>query len=301
MQTVLMQTITRVARIYLGQTQAQFAKAVDLTQPDLCELEQKTRPYGTIFKYRRISDYLGIGVDALLRNDFTAIPESFFEKFPPQPYKEARSSGKCDLGRMGEELIFHRECGRVAAVCPALAKLVLPLYKMDVPSPGFDILTFDELGVPYAIEVKTSALSTGAFHLTTNEYAAAAAYIKAGERYVLTTISDFGTDQQCIRDTVFGELRQTYRIQPAAYRCCPLPEPVPITGLAYFRRLRGMQQKELACLMGVPACNISSTENGNRGFSAIHYLKAAEILETTVDALLQTYTTLPESEASSRS
>ena len=143
MQTVLMQTITRVARIYLGQTQAEFAKAVNLTQPDLCELEQKTEPYGTIFKYQRISEYLGIGVDVLLRNDFTAIPESFFEKFPPQPYKDAGNSDNHSLGRKGEELIFQRECDRVAEGYPTLAKLVLPLYKMDVASPGFDILTFD--------------------------------------------------------------------------------------------------------------------------------------------------------------
>lgn len=103
MQTVLMQTITRVARTYLGQTQAQFAKAVNLTQPDLSELEVKTEPYGTIFKYQRLSDYLGIGVDVLLRNDFTAIPESFFAKFPPQPYLDVRRSDNHDLGRMGEE------------------------------------------------------------------------------------------------------------------------------------------------------------------------------------------------------
>lgn len=41
--------------------------------------------------------------------------------------------------------------------------------------------------------------------------------------------------------------------------------------------------------MGVPACNVSSAENGNRGLSAVHYLKAADVLETTVDALLMTY------------
>ena len=297
MQTVLMQTITRVARIYLGQTQAEFAKAVNLTQPDLCELEQKTEPYGTIFKYQRISEYLGIGVDVLLRNDFTAIPESFFEKFPPQPYKDAGNSENHSLGRKGEDLIFQRERERVAEGYPTLAKLVLPLYKMEVASPGFDILTFDELGVPYAIEVKTSALSTGAFNLTGNEYAAASAYTKAGERYILTTISGFGTDKQSIQDTFYSELRHTYRIQPAAYRCYPLPEPAPITGIAYYRRLRGMTQKEFAQRMNMPSCNLSSTATGNRGLTAANYLKAADILETTVDALLQTYTTLPELDA----
>jgi len=183
-----MQTITRVVRVYLTQTQTQFAKAVSLTQPDLCELEQKTDVYGTIAKYRRISEYLGIGVDTLLRNDFTAIPENFFERFPPRPYKTAWDSDKHDLGRAGEDLIFTREKERVSQFSPTLAKLVLPLYKMDVPPPGFDILTFDDSGIPFAIEVKTSALSTGSFNLTLNEHTAATAYTKAGERYIITSI-----------------------------------------------------------------------------------------------------------------
>lgn len=49
--------------------------------------------------------------------------------------------------------------------------------------------------------------------------------------------------------------------------------------------------------MNMPSCNLSSTATGNRGLTAANYLKAADILETTVDALLQTYTTLPELDA----
>lgn len=172
MQTVVMKSITRVARTYLGMNQTQFAKAVNLTQPDLSELEQKTEPFGAIAKYRRISDYLGIPVDTLLRNDFTAIPEGFFEKFPPQPYTAVWNSSNHDLGRAGEEYIFRREQERLADLYPNLAKLILPFFKLDLPSPGFDILTFDALGVPYALEVKTTADPGGAFQLTTNEYAA---------------------------------------------------------------------------------------------------------------------------------
>ena len=56
-------------------------------------------------------------------------------------------------------------------------------------------------------------------------------------------------------------------------------------------------QKEFAQRMNMPSCNLSSTASGNRGLTAANYLKAADILETTVDALLQTYTTLPELDA----
>ena len=211
MQTVVMQTITRVARTYLGLNQTQFAKAVNLTQPDLSELEQKTEPFGTIAKYRRISDYLGIPVDALLRNDFTAIPETFFEKFPPKPYR-AVPQGAC------------REQQRLAELYPALSKLVLPIFKMDGPSPGFDILSFDALGIPYAIEVKTSIRADGTFKMTPNEYAAANEYAKVNERYILTYITNFGTDDQSVEEILFSELRQSFQIRPSSYRCVRLPE-----------------------------------------------------------------------------
>ena len=79
-----------------------------------------------------------------------------------------------------------------------------------------------------------------------------------------------------------------------SYRCLRLPEPQPITGLAYFRRLRGLPQQELAQHLGMPACNLSLVETGQRPLSAVNYLSVAKILGTTVDALLETYTALPE-------
>ena len=297
MQTVVMQTITRVARTYLGLNQTQFAKAVNLTQPDLSELEQKIEPFGAIAKYRRISDYLGIPVDTLLRNDFTAIPEAFFEKFPPRPYRAVPKGSCYDIGRDGEEWVLHREQERLAELYPALSKLVLPFYKMDTASPGFDILSFDALGVPYAIEVKTSRNSNGSFRMTCNEYAAANEYAKANERYILTYITNFGTDDQTVEEILFSELRQSYQVRPSSYSCLRLPEPAPITGLAYFRRLRKVQQLDLAAHLGMPASNLCLAESGVRALSAAKYLAAAKFLDTSVDALLETYTTLPELEA----
>lgn len=216
---------------------------------------------------------------------------------PPRPYKNVWNSSNHDLGRAGEELIFSREKERVSEVSATLAKLVLPIFKMDVASPGYDLLTFDERGRPYALEVKTSALAGGSFNLTGNEYAATSAYLEAGEKYIIATISGFGKETQCIRDITFEDVQKTYRVQPMTYRCNPLPEPAPITGIAYYRRLRGMSQKEFAMRMDMPSCNLSSTASGNRGLTAANYLKAADVLETTVDALLQTYTTVPELDA----
>lgn len=107
-------------------------------------------------------------------------------------------------------------------------------------------------------------------------------------------ISNFGTDKQSMEEIPFAELRRDFKIQPMSYRCLRLPEPQPITGLAYFRRLRGLPQQELAQHLGMPACNLSLVETGQRPLSAVNYLSVAKILGTTVDALLKTYTALPE-------
>ena len=46
-------------------------------------MEQTPEAFGSIEKYKRVSAYLGISADALLRNDFSTIPMEFFEKLRP--------------------------------------------------------------------------------------------------------------------------------------------------------------------------------------------------------------------------
>ena len=79
--------IIQIVRHYLGLTQKELAQKAGVSQPDLCEMEIK-EPYGRIDKYKRLSEYLGIPVHALVINDCTLIPESFFEKHAPRQYAE---------------------------------------------------------------------------------------------------------------------------------------------------------------------------------------------------------------------
>ena len=81
--------IIQVVRNYLGLSQKELAQRAGVAQPDLCEMETK-EPYGRIDKYKRLSEYLGIPIHALVTNDCTLIPLSFFDLHPPRSYTKNR-------------------------------------------------------------------------------------------------------------------------------------------------------------------------------------------------------------------
>ena len=122
-------------------------------------------PYGRIDKYQRLSDCLGIPIHALVTNDCTLVPLSFFDKHPHALHKKAPSRGSQVLGRAGEEEAFAYERERLNKANPSLAKLVLPHFKLG-NRPGYDMLSFTEKGEPIYIEVKTSADDSPDFALT---------------------------------------------------------------------------------------------------------------------------------------
>ena len=279
-----------ITRAYLGLSQTALAKAVGLTQADLSEMETR-EPYGKIDKYLRISNYLGIPVDTILKNDYRSFPESFFDRHAAPEYLPEPKSPEQLLGRKGEEFILRREQERVAQSYPALARLILPYFKMRESSPGYDILTFDDKGQPFYLEAKTSIYDTGGFRFTNHELDVAEKLTKAGERYVICCISSWGTPEQTEQDIPFADLPKTHRISPCYYFCKPIPKPrlEKITGLAHFRRLRGMLQADVALALGVPASELSQYETGQRRPKVHAYLKASEVLEATVDELLLQY------------
>ena len=279
-----------ITRAYLGLSQMALAKAVGITQADLSEMETRA-PYGKIDKYLRISDYLGIPVDTILKNDYRSFPESFFDCHPVPEYLPEPKSPEQLHGRKGEEFILRREQERVAQSYPALARLILPYYKMRESSPGYDILSFDDKGQPFYLEVKNSIYDTGGFRFTNHELDIAEKLTKAGERYMICCISSWETPEQTEQDILFADLPKTHRISPCYYFCKPIPKPrlEKITGLAYFRRLRGLLQADVALALGVPASELSQYETGQRRPKVHVYLKASEVLEATVDELLLQY------------
>jgi len=287
-----------ILRAYLGCSQAALAKEAGITQPDLSEIET-LEPYGRIDKYVRLSRHLGIGVDALIQNDCTQIPLSFFDSHPTPDYLPAPRDSVLLLGRQGEEFILRRERERLQEHFPALARLVLPFYKMKGPSPGYDILSFDDEGKPVFLEVKTSTGHNGNFRFTNHELDAAQKLTAAGERYILCCISDWGSAEQAMTEIPFSDLSQTHRIVPSFYFCKPHPQKRnrPVSGLAYHRQKRGLRQTDLAEALGILQCDLSLYETEQRRPSVPMYRKFSECLDVPIDDLLRTYPAPPEQEA----
>lgn len=282
--------VLTVVRSYLGLSQVALAKAAGITQADLSEMETR-EPYGKIKKYQRLSEYLELPLDLIVKNDFSHFPVSFFDTHPEPAFTAYPTSPDGIMGRQGEEYIYTREQIRLNESLPALAKLVLPYYKMKLSSPGYDILTFNEHGTPVALEVKTSEKDNEHFRITPNELDAAQKLTASGIPYIICYISHWSMDDQKVREYDFSTLEQTHRIDPCVYLCRPhsKPKQFPVSGLAYFRRKRGLRQTELAEAVGVHACDWNLYENGSRTPPIKVYLQASEILGATIDELVTQY------------
>ena len=80
--------VLTVVRSYLGVSQVALAKAAGITQADLSEMETR-EPYGKIKKYQRISEYLELPLDLIVKNDFYHFPVSFFDTHPEPAFTAA--------------------------------------------------------------------------------------------------------------------------------------------------------------------------------------------------------------------
>ena len=280
--------IIQVVRHYLGLNQKELAQRAGITQPDLCEMETK-EPYGRIDKYKRLSDYLGIPVHALVTDDCSLVPISFFDKHPPRPYTKTVAGSKLELGRGGEDLALTLERQRLEPINPSLSRLILPFYKLRY-RPGYDILSFDEYGRPVYIEVKTSLDDSPDFVLTKQEYTAANKLTAAGEAYLIFRFTNWGSEKQELAVYDFRELKESCEVTPATYMCSTTPRNETITGITYCRELRGMSKGELADCLGIRTPDLWRYENGKRQCPVGVYQKMAQVLKVSIDQLLEEHT-----------
>ncbi len=284
--------VLTIIRMYLGLSQVALAKAAGITQPDLCEMETLP-PYGRVDKYRRIAKTLSLPLDPILKDDISTIPLSFFEKHPPHPYLPTPSGHKQQIGREGEDFIFVREQARLLEALPVHARLVLPLYKMKGQRIGYDILSFDENGKPIFLEVKTSCEGGSTFSMTRNELETAQKLTNTGEQYVITYITNWRKANRRVRDVPFGEFLSTYDVAAHRYSCSLKKEEVAVTGLAHFRRLRALKEREVAETLDIPEYKWSLYETGTKTPPVQVLLRASELLDAPIDQLLARYN-LPE-------
>ncbi len=278
--------LIQIIRSYLGVTQKELAQRAGILQADLCEMETKM-PYGWIDKYQKLSDYLGIPVHALVTNNCTLVPLSFFDKHPGAPYTDCGTDGNVGLGRKGEETAYMYEVKRLHDTYPALAKLVLPHYKLQ-NRPGYDILSFDDLGNPVYIEVKTTADNNPEFHFTKQEYQKAKKALLAGEEYLIYRYFNWGKENQRLEIYDFKSLQEEYEFSPATFSLNRKQDAVS-SGIRYCRELRGMSKGELADNLGIKTPDLWRYENGKRRCPVGVYQRMASILNVTIDELLSEY------------
>lgn len=279
--------IITILRDYMGITQQELARRAKISQADLSEIEGH-EPYGTIAKYQRLSAVLDVPVHALVANDGRQIPLSFFEKHPRAPYLEKPKS--IGVGQEGEEEVFRRECERLETIFPALARLVIPYFKLRRTSPGYDILSYDNDGVPIYIEVKTTKYDeTAEFRLTPHEYDVAQKLTCKGEKYFIYRFTDWGTCKRKLHIIPFQTMLDGGRIMPCQYVCTMKDRVIDLCGLAYHRRVRGITQIDMAKQLGISPQHLCRYETGSRACPVTLYLKIAQLLEVSIDELLETY------------
>lgn len=281
--------VLTIIRMYLGLSQIALAQTAGITQPDLCEMETLL-PYGRVDKYRRIAKALELPLEPILKNEIGAIPLSFFNKHPPQQYLPEPTDRKAVIGREGEDFIFAREQSRLQRTLPIHAKLVLPLYKMKAQRIGCDILSYDETGVPICLEVKTTCDGGNTFSMTRNELETAQKLTEAGEQYRIAYITNWRKPTHQVRDIPYKEFISHYDVTAQRFSCAPSKDPRgTVTGLAYFRKLRDLKEREIADAIGIRPYKWSLYETGERMPPVQVLLKVSETLDATVDQLLALY------------
>lgn len=281
--------LIQIIRSYLGVSQQELARRVGITQADLCEMEIKP-PYGRLDKYQRLSSYLGIPIHALVTNDCTLVPLSFFDKHPHAPYRKVPSRGSQVLGRAGEEAAFAYERNRLEKFNLSLAKLVIPHFKLGNRL-GYDMLSFDESGEPIYIEVKTSTDDSPEYSLTKQEYQKANKAIANGEKYLIYRFTNWGTDSQRMTIIDFKEQKENGEIWPSTFMCSTISKVPVTTGIRLHREACGMSKSELADYLGIQTCHLWRYETGEYQCPVDLYLRISEILGVEIDKLAEKYCT----------
>lgn len=279
--------LIQIIRSYLGVSQQELARRVGITQADLCEMEIKP-PYGRLDKYQRLSNYLGVPIQALVTNDSTLVPLSFFDKHPHAPYTKGPARGVQKLGRDGEEAAFEHERKRLQKVNPSLAKLVLPHFKLGNRL-GYDMLSFDESGEPIYIEVKTSTDDSPEYSLTKQEYQKANKAIANGEKYLIYRFTNWGTDSQRMTIIDFKEQKENGEIWPSIFMCSTSSKVPVTTGIRLYREACGMSKSELADYLGIQTCHLWRYETGEYKCPVELYLRMSKVLGVPIDDLAKKF------------
>ncbi|MBQ6756230.1 MAG: DUF3883 domain-containing protein [Oscillospiraceae bacterium] len=204
-------------RLRLGLSQNQVAIKTGLTPNDISRFEKGRLP--SLGKCIRISETMGIDIDALVRNDLQATmsvyskPAKSLHKFSKK--MDIVNARMNDLGRKGEDYVYAYELDSLKGT--DLVNSLNPNIADD-PNAGFDILSFFPDGAPKYIEVKTTTGKAETFfEMTASEVRKMTQSLKNGENYFIYRVHHYGGKKQGIKIITASELLKDYKIIEKSY------------------------------------------------------------------------------------
>ncbi len=143
-----------------------------------------------IGKVCAIPSFLGISLDAVVRNDFSMIGDSIPEETPEmcrsrKKQRQKTQARKDAAGEFGQKLVVEWERERLRGI--GMEHLVRAAFADD-ESAGFDVFSFTEEGIPLFIEVKSSVNGEDQFFMTENERCFAQYCLENNQTYKLYSI-----------------------------------------------------------------------------------------------------------------
>lgn len=289
MKEMILVHILRILLDYLGMTQAELSQKTGVMHRDLGDMIHKP-PFGQITKYKKVADYLGIPVHAIVFNDPSGIPLSFFENHSPKAYLPPVNTKVALLGRLGEEEVFRLEQERLQLISPVLAKLVIPYFKARKKSPGYDILSYSEDSSPIAIEVKsTPQKDSDSCRLTKHEQETAEKLTSEGIDYKIYFLTGVGTEEQDLSIVDYRELKAEKRVEPVSYLCNFRKRKPFVNGILYYRLINNLSQIELARIIEILPGNLCRYETGMYVCPVEVYQKLSALFRVSIDDLLKDY------------
>lgn len=163
-------SLLRFLRLSEGLTMKQLSKFTKVSINNICHMERGL--YGPFPRAKAVADYFEITVDALVRDDYTALAQSRMTPVTVSAVHRTRERSaqikRMETGDKGEAYVLKMEYKRLSGT--RFENLVNGNYSDDF-SAGFDIMSFSENGVPIYIEVKSTLNPDGAepFFMTAGE------------------------------------------------------------------------------------------------------------------------------------
>ena len=244
--------------------------------------------YGMIDKYCKVAKSLQVPVHTVAMNDILSVPETFFQQKRKVKYTNPPKAKNGLLGRLGEEYVFQKEQERLVQLNPILARLTVPMYKIQ-GSRGYDIVSFKDDGTPFFIEVKTGEVGNSSPQLTGCEYQTADKLTNLGYEYWIYHCSDWSAKDFVFEKHLFRTMRDEKRIEPVRYICDFRPARDKENGILHFRKQTGLSQLEAANMLEIPASCLCKYETGENQCPVTVYQKLAKLYGTTIDELLKEY------------